>query len=219
MLTILTKEERKKVYELKSIILGPEDHHVKELRILNRVVAWKSDGIHYEGDQRHVEIGLEELGLMEGSRSVSTPGEKEKVTEEGERVLNREESNACRGLVARLNYLAQDRSDITYSAKELSREMAKPTKASWVKMERIHRYLMGAPMFVLEYKYQSRQERIVTWTDSDFAGCIKSRKLLAIAGSNLVTWLGASIRGSALLRNNYLIGYSNNTRTAMTQDT
>lgn len=112
---------------------------------------------------------------MEGSRSVSAPGEKEKATEEGERVLNREESKAYRGLVARLNYLAQDRSDITYSVKELSREMANPTKASWIKMKRIHRYLMGAPRLVLEYKYQSRQERIVTWTDSDFAGCIKSR--------------------------------------------
>ena len=30
-------------------------------------------------------------------------------------------------------------------------------------------------MYVLEYKCQSRQERITTWTDSDFAGCIKSR--------------------------------------------
>ena len=99
------------------------------MRILNRIVTWTDEGVRYEGDQRHVEIGLEELGLMEGSRSVSTPSEKEKITEEGGKELDREESRLYRGLVARLNYLAQERSDITCSVKELSREMAKPTKA------------------------------------------------------------------------------------------
>ena len=43
--------------------------------------------------------------------------EKEKITEEGERVLDREEARVYRGLVARLNYLAPDRSDVTYSVK------------------------------------------------------------------------------------------------------
>ena len=95
--------------------IGPGDKEGKEMRILNRIVTWTEEGIRYEGDQRHVEIGLEELGLLEGSRSVSTPGEKEKVTEEGERTLDREESRVYRGLVARLNYLAQDRSDIQYT--------------------------------------------------------------------------------------------------------
>ena len=54
--------------------IGPGDKEGKEMRILNRIVTWTDEGIRYEGDQRHVEIGLEELGLMEGSRSVSTPG-------------------------------------------------------------------------------------------------------------------------------------------------
>ena len=31
-------------------------------------------------------------------------------------------------------------------------------------------------MYVMGYMYQSGQERIVTWSDSDFAGCIKSSR-------------------------------------------
>ena len=34
-------------------ILGPAKHHVQEIRLLNRVLAWDDDGIRYEADQRH----------------------------------------------------------------------------------------------------------------------------------------------------------------------
>ena len=36
--------------------IGPSEKDLKEMRILNRIVCWKEDGIEYEGDQRHVEI-------------------------------------------------------------------------------------------------------------------------------------------------------------------
>ena len=34
-------------------ILGPESHNLKEIRLLNRVIAWEPDFIRYEADQRH----------------------------------------------------------------------------------------------------------------------------------------------------------------------
>jgi hypothetical protein len=43
-------------------------------------------------------------------------------------------------------------------------------------MKRLLRYLKGVPRAVLHYGYQERPDAIVTWTDSDFAGCEKSRK-------------------------------------------
>ncbi len=46
------------------------------MRILNRIVCWKEDGIEYEGDQRHVEICLRELGLGEESKELTIPCEK-----------------------------------------------------------------------------------------------------------------------------------------------
>ena len=40
--------------------IGPAQSDNKEMRILNRIVKWSSEGLTYEADQRHVEICLEE---------------------------------------------------------------------------------------------------------------------------------------------------------------
>ena len=65
--------------------IGPGDEDGSKMRILNGIATLTDEGNRHEGDQRHVGICLGELGLMEGSRSVSAPGGKEKMTEEGER--------------------------------------------------------------------------------------------------------------------------------------
>ena len=77
------------------------------MRILNGNISWTGEDIRDGGDQGRVEIGLEQLRLMEGSRSVSTPVDKETIAEEGEHELDRGESIVYRGLVARPNHLAQ----------------------------------------------------------------------------------------------------------------
>ena len=53
--------------------IGPAKGGEREMRILNRIISWTDNGIHYEGDQRHVEIAMRELGLDEGSREVGVP--------------------------------------------------------------------------------------------------------------------------------------------------
>ena len=63
-------------YDCKTNILGPSDHHDKELRILNRVIAWDEVGLRYEADQRHADLLIKDLGLTE-AKPVSTPGTKE----------------------------------------------------------------------------------------------------------------------------------------------
>ena len=75
-----------------------------------------------------------------------------------------------------MNYLGQDRPEIQFAVKELGKEMSSPTQASWTRMKRLLRYLKGAPRAVLNFEYQRKPSSIVTWTDSDFAGCEKSRK-------------------------------------------
>ena len=56
--------------------LGPGPSDLKRLRILNRIVEWSEKGIYYEGDQRHVEICLKEMGIDASSREVTTPCDK-----------------------------------------------------------------------------------------------------------------------------------------------
>ena len=48
-----------------------------------------------------------------------------------------------KALVARANYLAQDRSDIVFAVKELSRSMSAPTIGDMKALKRLSRYLLG----------------------------------------------------------------------------
>ena len=82
--------------------LGPDVNDDKSVRILNRIVTWKEDGIHYEADQRHAEIIVRQLGLKDSSNSLSTPGVK--AAEDNERTLSDKEATMCRAIVARANY-------------------------------------------------------------------------------------------------------------------
>ena len=97
--------------------LGPAGTDEKSIRILNRVVTWTTEGIEYEADQRHAEIIVEHLGLSGNSKSVGTPSAKR--GNENDTALSSEEATAYRALVARANYLSQDRVDIGYVVKEL----------------------------------------------------------------------------------------------------
>ena len=56
-------------------------------------------------------------------------------------ILSFVETTRKRALAATVNFLATDRGDIVYCAKELTRHMATPTTADWEKMVRLGRYL------------------------------------------------------------------------------
>ena len=155
--------------------LGPREDDEKSIRILNRIVTWTEEGIEYEADQRHVEIVAKDLQLKTQSRSVGTPAEKNPALGKTEK-LEPNGATKYRANVARLNYVTQDRTDISYAVKELSSEMSEPTTDSWAKLKRAGRYLLCRPRYILLYKYQELPKGLTVWTDSDFAGCRKSRK-------------------------------------------
>ena len=90
--------------------------------------------------------------------------------------LNPREATSFRALSARCNYLAQDRPDIAYSAKELCREFAVPNKRSYEKLKRCARYLAGQPRLVFKYPFQSKPVGISVYVDTDFAGCKATRR-------------------------------------------
>ena len=155
--------------------LGPRESDDKQIRILNRILTWGKSGIEYEADQRHAEIVIRELGLKDDSREVSSPADKRMETQEP-RKLEGAESTQYRAMVARMNYLCQDRTDIAYTVKELSKDMSSPDTDSIAKLKRLGRYLKGTPRYVTKYPYQEIFDKITLWTDTDSAGCTKSRK-------------------------------------------
>ncbi len=169
--------EMKKRYELTcQPRLGPGHDDGKEAVILNRVVRWGAGGIEYEADPRQAEKLAAECGLDSGVNSVATPGLRlsfEQVEKDVE--LPTRLHTAFRGTAARANYLAVDRLDCQFAAKEVCRWMSKPTEASWAALKRLCRYLVGLPRMVFHFRWQE-VDCIDIFTDTDWAGCPRTRK-------------------------------------------
>ena len=87
-----------------------------------------------------------------------------------------EEATKYRAVVARANFLAADRVDIQFAVKEATRCMAKPRDCDWQRLKRIGRYLLGNPRVILQFESQFQPSSITVYSDSDFAGCKRTRK-------------------------------------------
>ena len=82
-----------------------------------------------EADQRQVDTIIDRLNSTTAN-GVKTAWEEEKAweLENNQEELKFKEARFYREIVARGNYLAQDRPATQYSVKELCRDMCKPTK-------------------------------------------------------------------------------------------
>ena len=88
--------------------IGPADSDQKSMRILNRVIEWKSDGIHMEADQRHAELIIKMLELK-SANSVVTPGISGSEDVSHEKIeLSPQDASKYRAITARGLYLSQD---------------------------------------------------------------------------------------------------------------
>ena len=154
--------------------LGPEPKDGKEIIILNRIVKWTSKGIKYEADPRHAELIVDMLGLKNCS-PVTTPGVKQEPDPESPD-LPPEEASRYRAIVARGNYLSQDRTDIQLATGHLSEGMSKPTRQDIEKLTRLGRYLAGRSRYVIKFGYQKDVWAINCFTDADWAGDVKTEK-------------------------------------------
>ena len=163
-------------YELKEgARLGPGEHDDKEGRVLNRIVRWTDEGLVYEADPRQHEKLVQGLGL-EGAKAVATPCVKPTMGQIREDVpLAANKLSHFRALAARCNYLAADRPDCIYAAKEVFRWMSSPTELGLQNLKRLARYLVGKPGLAWHYRWQSTSHYDV-YTDTDWAGCLRTRK-------------------------------------------
>ena len=81
-----------------------------------------------------------------------------------------------RGSVARLNYLAQDRPDLSLASCVLSTKMGNPMVGDEVGMKRVLRYLQGHPRLIIHYGWQTCPDQLNLYTDSDWASCHRTRR-------------------------------------------
>jgi hypothetical protein len=178
-------------FALKSKVMGAHPDLLKELRVLNRTIKWKDQGITYEADDKHAATIVKDLNL-EHCKSASTPGDK--MTGNGgehgddlndSKLLSQERATRFRSVAARCNYLSSDRPDIQFATKETSRGMANPTEGDWAKLKRLARYIKTVPKIVQWFVWQEMPKDIVCFTDSDWAGCRRTRKSTSGGGIRL----------------------------------
>ena len=148
---------------------------IHQISVLNRLVTWTHEGIEMEADPRHVDLVLEQLGL-EKSLSVTTPLVKTKEEDMDKTPLGTAEAALYRSIAMRIGYLSMDRPDLLRTVRELAKGLKEPQQHHWGLLKRAARYLRGAPRLVQLIPYQEHFTSINAWSDSDHAGCIKSRK-------------------------------------------
>jgi hypothetical protein len=83
--------------------------------------------------------------------------------------MNKHIITKFRALAATANYLAQDRADIQYAAKEICRKMSSPVEHDFLMIKRLARYLLSSSLLCARRRALSRS-LILT------AACLKTRK-------------------------------------------
>ena len=146
-----------------------------QISVLNRLISWTEHGIELEADPRHVELVLEQLGLTKAA-SVTTPLIKSKGDEE-------------ETIAMRIGYLSMDRLDMLRTVRELAKGLKSPTSFHWTLLKGAARYLKGVPRLVQLIPNQDSFSTIQAWSDTDHAGCVRTRK----STTGTVIQLGRSV--------------------------
>ena len=141
-----------------------------------------------EADPRHAERVIRYMGVETGKAS-PVPGSKEKAKiwsdaadlEGGQDgnvnpELCSSEASTYRTVAATLNYFASDRPDIQFAVKEAARGMSAPHQSHWAILKKIARYLRYRPRLILKYDYRPEGEGLTGYSDSDYAGCVATRR-------------------------------------------
>ena len=138
---------------------------------------------------------VSDLGLTGKNRATPFPFER-KGTDE---ILNPtpelepQRATLYRAVVARANYLSQDRSDIRYAVKELSRSMSKPREGDLTRLQRLGRYVAQHPRLIQRFAPQGHTRFLDVWVDTDYAGCKETRRstnggVITLGSHVLKTW-------------------------------
>ncbi|KAL1200755.1 Retrovirus-related Pol polyprotein from transposon TNT 1-94 [Cardamine amara subsp. amara] len=98
-------------------------------------------------------------------------------------------------VVGSLNYVQTcTRPDISFAVGMLGRYQSNPDKVHWKAAKKVLRYLQGTKEFMLTYK-RSDSLKIVGYSDSDYDGCVDSRKstfgYLFLLARGAVSWKSA----------------------------
>ena len=154
-----------------------------KLDFLGRQLSRSHDSIFIGMGNAYVAKILAEAN-MTSCRPANTPGTDalKRTVEEEEEELDALSHREYRKVVGQLLWLTPVRPDLAYAVKELSRGVAKPTLEHTRRLKHLLRYLSGTRDYCLELRpkihlhEKNTSLTITCHTDSDWAGCTKTRK-------------------------------------------
>ena len=158
-----------------------------KIHFLKCRISVDSFGWHVKLDQRYVKSLLDAMA-MNHCKSMASPGSKGQESSRNVadliEQLDLQEHREFRSGAEICQCMTEQRFDIAFSAKEIMREAAGPTKASKTKLRRIARYLKGRQRCVLSFPWVGELDDVIHVTvDADWAGgprCSTSGGVLAI---------------------------------------
>ena len=113
---------------------------------------------------------------MLNSKGVNTPGERPRDSSRTIK-LPSQGSTSYRSNVVRLAYLSADRIELQFASKELARSTAEPKTADVGAPKRCIRFLLKYSRCIQSFERQEMVPKQITcYSDSNFAGCLQSRK-------------------------------------------
>ena len=142
---------------------------------------------------------------MEQAKPSSTTGDKLGLSDDPADPLNQPLDPArhklYRTAVGKLLWATPVRPDISFAVKELSRSLQSPTQQNEKELKHVLRYLKGSLQYTTCLKpprkrvvEQASTIEIQAFADSDWAGCVKTRK--STSGASLALW-GVTIATSS----------------------
>jgi hypothetical protein len=128
-------------------------------------------GFEYEAHPRHRKKVLDKK-----AKGLSVNGRVEDLAEESVE-LESTECTPFRALAARVNSLAQDAPEIQFAAKEVCRDMARPSQGTWRKLKILARFILEREAVLWTFEWQEEVYLVLrVYSDSDWAGCRRARR-------------------------------------------
>ena len=118
---------------------------------------------------------IKALGL-EGASPDPTPGVAAKEETRVEDNEDSTETTMFRTVAARLNYLSQDRPDITFATLKLCSKVSRLDARDLNYMKRVGRFFVGRPRVGCLFEWQAHPSALHALADADWAGDRQSKK-------------------------------------------
>jgi hypothetical protein len=187
-----TKQFLSQNFEMKdlgeaSYVIGIEIHRDRNQRILKL------------SQKAYIEKVLERFGMKNCSTSIAPITKEDKFSKDKcpQNALEQEQMKNIPYASAVGNLLYAQvciRHDIAMAVGMLGRYQSNPGMEHWKAAKRVMRYLQGTKDYGLTYRYTDHLE-VVGYSDSDFAGCVDSRKstsgYIFLLAEGAISWRSA----------------------------